>query len=79
MPETNLEKNMNYAKGHKEELLVEHLNKYILIKDQQVIDAFDKYNAAAEKGIELYGIDGDFLVYHVTDQEPVNFVMEAMF
>jgi hypothetical protein len=79
MPETDFDKNLNFAKTHKNELLPKHFNKYILIKDQQVIDSFDKYESAAEKGIELYGLDSDFLVYYMTDHEPINFVMGAAF
>ena len=79
MAETEFDKNMNFVKTHKEELLPQHFNKYLLIKNQQVIASFDKYQTAAEKGVELFGLNEDFLVYYMTDQEPVNFVMGASF
>jgi hypothetical protein len=33
---------------------------------------------AVHKGIELYGIEGNFLVHEIFDEEPTNFVMEAL-
>ncbi len=79
MPETEFEKNMNYVRMHKDELLPLHFNKFLLINEQKVIDSFDTYKAAAEKGVELYGMEGTFLVHFMTDKEPINFVAGAIF
>lgn len=75
----DLSKNLNYVKKNKERLLKEYPNKFLLIFEEKVAGSFDTYEAAAGEGIRQFGIDGVFLVQQVTESEPVNFVMEAMF
>jgi len=77
MVEKKLDKEIEYVEKKRESLLKEYANKFVLIHDQKVVGSFDQYNHAAEEGIRLYGIDGKFLVYHLTAKPPVNFVMEA--
>jgi ubiquinone/menaquinone biosynthesis C-methylase UbiE len=77
MVEKKLDKNIEFVEKNKSKLLKEHANKYLLVYNGKVIDSFDQYNRAAEEGIRLYGVDGVFLVYHLTAKPPVNFVMEA--
>lgn len=78
MVERDLKANLNYVIKNKESLLKEHRNKYLLINDEQVIDSFDTYDRAASEGIRQFGMDGNFLVHHLVDKEPLNFVMEAL-
>jgi len=77
MPEKNLEANINYVESNKEKLLNDYANKFLLIHDEKIEGSFDTYNAAADEGIRLFGTGGAFLVHQMSDQEPVNFIMEA--
>jgi len=77
--EKDLEKNLEFAESKKAELLQLYLGKFLLIYDREIVGSFDSYESAAGNGIEQYGPDGVFLVYHVTKDRPVNLVMEARF
>lgn len=46
--------------------------------EEKIINSFDSYEKASEEGVRLFGIDGNFLIYYLTENEPVNFVMEAI-
>ena len=39
---------------------------------------FDTYEKAAEEGVRKFGVDEDFLVYHLVETEPLNFVYSAV-
>ena len=78
MTEKNLKENFEYVTNHKEELLREYNNKFILVFDKKVVGSFDTYENAAAEGIRLYGIEANFLVHQVVENEPLNFVMEAL-
>ena len=77
MVEKDLKKNLNFVSENKESLLKEHKNKFILVFEEQLIDSYDTYEKAAKEGVRLYGIEANFLVYHLVEKEPLNFVMEA--
>ncbi|MCK4232929.1 hypothetical protein KAX75_00750 [candidate division WOR-3 bacterium] len=77
MVEKKLKADIDYVEKNKKDLLKEHLNKYVLVHEQKIVDSFDNYQRAAEEGVRLFGTDGVFLVYQILDKEPVNFVMEA--
>ncbi|MFH0926059.1 MAG: hypothetical protein V1872_10620 [bacterium] len=66
-----------YVETHKEELIKEYLNKFILINGQKIVGSFDSYQHAAEEGLQLFGEDGKFYIHQVLEKEPVNFIMEA--
>lgn len=72
-----LEKNREYVKQEFDKLLNIYPNKYILVHDQQIINSFDSYESAVEEGIKNFGIDGDFLVHFITEQEVINFLSVA--
>ena len=72
-----IEENLEYVKKEFNKLLNLYRNKYILVHNQEVISSFDTYEAAADEGVRLYGIDGNFLVYYVAETVPVNFVISA--
>jgi len=78
MPEKNLKKDIEFVKKHKASLLNEYENKYLLIYQEKVISSFDTYEKAAEQAIEQLGLEKIFLIYHLTREEPLNFVMEAI-
>ena len=78
MAEKDLQTNIDYVLNNRDELLKHHNNKFILVYEESIIDSFDNYPSAAQEGIRLYGNEGNFLVYHLTETEPLNFVMEAV-
>ncbi len=77
MHQKNLEENIAFVEENKEKLLEEHFNKYLLVFHKKVIDAFDTYAKAAGEGVRQFGVDENFLVYHLIDTEPLNFVFSA--
>ena len=79
MPEKDLTKNKEYVAQYKDKLLQAYRNKYVLIYDGDIISSFDTYEVAATEAIRVYGPEGNFLVHFITEQEPLNFVMDAQF
>lgn len=77
MQEKNLKENIEFVKKNRERFLKEYFYKYLLVYQQAVIDSFDTYEKAAEEGVRKFGIDENFLVYHLVDTEPLNFVYNA--
>lgn len=78
MPEKELRKEIEFVKKNKDLLLNEYENKYLLIYQEKVISSFDTYEKAAEQAIEQLGLEKKFLIYQLTREEPLNFVMEAI-
>ncbi|MCX6257777.1 MAG: hypothetical protein NTW49_07785 [Bacteroidia bacterium] len=77
MLKEKMSQNLEYVKGDFDNLLNLYRNKYILVNEQQVVGSFDTYNAAAEEGVNNYGIEGSFLVYFMSETTPVNFISTA--
>ena len=77
MVENNLKKNLNFVNENREFLLKEHNNKFTLVFEEKLVGSYDSYERAAEEGVRLYGLDANFLVYHLIEKEPLNFIMEA--
>jgi len=77
MGEKDLKKNIDFVKKNREALLKEHRNKFILVFEEKLVGSFDTYERAAEEGVRLFGLDANFLVYHLIEKEPLNFIMEA--
>jgi hypothetical protein len=78
MGEKDLKANLDFVSKNKESLLKEYKNKYVLIFEEKVVGSYDTYEGAAEEGVRSYGIDANFLVYHLIEKEPLNFIMEAI-
>ncbi len=78
MSEKDLIKNKEHIEKNKQELLKEYPNKYLLVYKEKVINSFDTYEKAAQAGVMQFGTDENFLVYHLTETEPLNFIMEAI-
>lgn len=78
MGEKELKKNLDFVNENKESLLKEHKNKFILVFEEKLIGSYDSYERAAGEGVRLFGVDANFLVYHLVEKEPLNFIMEAM-
>ena len=77
MTEKNLRPSLKYVEDHKDQLLKNYRNKYVVVYEQEVVGSFDSYEAAADEALRLYGAEGHILIYHVVDKEPLNFVLEA--
>jgi Ni,Fe-hydrogenase I small subunit len=77
MGEKDLKANLEFVVTNKEHLLKEYNNKFILVFDGKVAGSYDTYEKAAEEGVRLYGLEANFLVYHLVEKEPLNFIMEA--
>lgn len=70
--------NLEFVQKNKDQLLKEYKNKYLLVVGEKIVGSFDTYENAAAEGVRSFGIDGEFLVYHLTESEPLNFIMEAI-
>jgi hypothetical protein len=78
MREKNLKENIDFVKKNRERFLREYFYKYLLVYRKEVIDSFDTYEKAAAEGVRKFGIDENFLVYHLVETEPLNFVYSAV-
>jgi hypothetical protein len=78
MPENSLTKNLNFVNSNIDKLLNLYRNKFILVHNEEVVGSFDNYENAAEEGVKNYGIEGDFLVYQITQEKPINYISAAI-
>lgn len=72
-----LTKNRQYVKDQWESLFELYKGKYILVVDKKVVQPFDTYETAAKYGVENFGVEGDFLIHYLAEEEPINFVTSA--
>lgn len=77
MAQKDLKENVNFVKKNRDVLIKEHENKYLLVFQEKLVGAFDSYEKAAEEGVRLFGMEANFLVYHLVENEPLNFIVEA--
>ena len=70
-PKTDV--NYRYLKDNWDELLRLHHDKYVIIHEEKGFGSFDEYETAAKKAISDLG-DKPFIVHHITDPKPLNFV-----
>ena len=77
MGQKDLKANIDFVIKNKTELLKEHENKYLLVFREKLLGSFDSYEKAAEEGVRLFGSEANFLVYHLVEKEPLNFIVEA--
>ena len=73
----DLTENVRFVGANKAQLLKEHRNKFLLILKGELQDTFDTYEKAAEEGVRLFGLDGNFLVHQVLEEEVTNLVFCA--
>ena len=78
MAEKDLKANFDFVTKNKERLLKYYRGKFVLVFDEAVVGSYDTYARAAEEGVRLYGLEANFLVYHLVEEEPLNFVVEDM-
>jgi hypothetical protein len=77
MAQKDLSANIDFVNKNRNQLLKEHVNKFLLVYQEKLVGAFDSYEKAAEEGVRLFGIDANFLVYYLAEMEPLNFIFEA--
>ena len=78
MAEKDLKANYDFAIKNKDRLLKNYKDKFILVFEEKVVGSYDTYAKAAQEGVRSYGLEANFLVYHLVEEEPLNFIMDAM-
>jgi len=76
MGEKDLKKNLQFADTNKQRLLQEYKSKFILVSNEEFVGSYHVYERAAEEAVRTYGMDGNFLVCHVLDEDPLNFICQ---
>lgn len=69
--------NKEWLDSQRAKLFETYANKYLVIVEKAVVQAFDHYDAAANFAIENYGVEGGFLIEFLSQEEPINFVLAA--
>lgn len=77
MRQKDLTEEFEFVKRNKKTLLEQYMNQYLLIYQQQVINAFDSYESAFREGVKKFGIDKNFLVFHHSNLEPLHIIYSA--
>jgi hypothetical protein len=77
MRQKDLKENIEFVEKNRAKLLEEYFNKYLLVYHRELIESFDTYEKAAGEGVRKFGVDKNFLVYHLVEPEPLNFVYSA--
>lgn len=67
------EQDLQYFKGHKQELMEQYRNMFILIKDRKVHGLFSNFEDAHKIALELFGVE-DVLILQMVEQQPLNFL-----
>lgn len=78
MTEKDLSKEKAFVESHRDELLKEHAGKFLLVSDEALISSYDTYDAAAAAAIEEFGMDQNFLIYHLTQDRATNLAIGAV-
>jgi hypothetical protein len=77
MIKEELMKNKEFVQREFAKLFNAYRNKHVLVHDQIVVGSYDTYEAAANAGIVLFGLNVGFLVQYLTEREPVNYIAAA--
>ncbi len=65
-----LERERKYFESHRDELLKNYRNLFVLIKGEEVIGAFPDAESAYQEGVHRFGLE-PFLVRQVLETEPI--------
>lgn len=69
VPESNLDRNYEYFINNKEELCLKYLNKFLIIKDEKVIGAYETFEEAL---IEVKNIEaGTYIIQKCEKDEEI--------
>lgn len=66
-----LSEELSYYEAHKPQWVNSHMGQFVLIANKTVAGFFPSYEVAFEAGLQTFGIDKDFLIKQVVEQEPV--------
>ena len=72
-----LEKEYKVYLDHLDEFLPHHLNRYVLIKDHEVVGFYDSYEQALKAGLKNFG-NVPFFIKMVSKAEEVHFFQQGM-
>ena len=73
----NLEENYRYFLNQLPLLIVDHKNKFVLIRNCTCINFFDNIESALKSAINNYP-DQNFIIQEVTDDARVNYINEML-
>lgn len=77
--EDTLLREFEYYKKNKAEYLSKYLNKFVAIKEEELLGVYDNRNEAISETVKNHEF-GTFLVHHVQDKEDVeHFYSRVMF
>jgi len=72
--EARLSAELEFYASHKAEWLKQSSGKYVVVKGNQVLDFYSNFEEAYRAAVAVWGIDTDFLVKQIVEQEPAFFV-----
>jgi len=70
-PPTRLTAELEFYEAHKTEWLKSNRDRFVVVKNEDLLGFFVNFQEAYRAGVDKYGIDTDFLVKRVVPQEPV--------
>lgn len=71
-----LEKEYEVYKKNKEKLLIGNEDKFVLIKDMEIVDIYASYEDALKSGLKQFG-NIPFFIKKIEREEEVNFFMST--
>ena len=72
--ESRLAHELELYRSQKDEWLRRHPGKYVVIKGAEVLDFYPNFEAAYTAGAGAWGVETDFLVKCIVENEPVFFI-----
>jgi hypothetical protein len=72
--QSRLAAELEYYAQHKAEWLAHKTGHYVVIKNSGLLGFYPNFEAAYRAGAATYGLDMDFLVKQILEDEPVFFV-----
>jgi hypothetical protein len=67
-------KDIAWYDAHRAELVRDHLNEFVLIKDQRLAGSYATYKAALADAVAVFGPASPGYIHKVQDPEPVETV-----
>ena len=65
---------LEYYAQHKSEWVKQESGKYVVVRDNELLGFFPSFEDAFRAGATTYGLETDFLVKQILENEPVFFV-----
>ena len=66
-----LEQEYNFFIAHLQEFSQKHLNKFVVIKENDIVGFFESYEKALEAGLVKFGATTPFFIEEVTKEEKI--------